>query len=143
MSSNSAISIGELKESYEKYSKKLRERVTELKGCSPKNKDAASKRVEKFLNDFKKAFNMDKKVSREDDNFIEALREYPEGTLAAHYTKLWDNLNEFETMNLEREELLTFIDSAVLEFSRQFVESNRREFAAELADADIGYCMFE
>jgi hypothetical protein len=143
LSSKSSTSIGDLKESFEKYSGKLRDCASELEHCSPEIQVQVSDLIGKFLADFMEAFDLDDRVSREDDDFIEALRRYPEDSIAAHYRQLWDTLNELESSNLPLAELSIFIDSAVMNFSQQFVESNSREFAPEMAHADIGPCMFE
>lgn len=143
LSSKSSTSIGDLKESYEKYSEKLRNCVSELEHCSPETQVQVSEYIEKYLTDFMEAFELDERVSQEDDAFIEALRGYPEGSIAAHYKNLWTTLNGLESSELRLAELSTFIDSAVMAFSEQFVESNRREFSVEMADEDIGPCMFE
>lgn len=143
LSSKSSTSIGDLKESFEKYSGKIRDCVSELSDCAPEDQVKVSESVEKFLADFMETFDLDERVSREDDEFIETLRRYPENSIAAHYRTLWDTLNGLESSDLPLAELSTFIDSAVMNFSRQFVDSNTREFAADMADEDIGPCMFE
>lgn len=141
MSSKSSVSIGELKESFEKYSAKIRECLFDLRNCSPENQVKASSYIENYLNNFKEAFGLDERVSQEDDMFIETLRSYPEGSIASNYAELWDTLNGLEAQKLSSHELLIYIDSAVLSFSREFVDSNHREFATEIADEVIAPCM--
>lgn len=140
-SSKSSVSIGELKESFEKYSAKIRRHLSDLRHCSPENQVKASAYIEKYLSDFKEAFELDERVSQVDDMFIEALRRYPKGSIASHYAELWDTINGLESQKLSSQELLIYIDSAVLSFSREFVDSNHREFATEIADDVIAPCM--
>lgn len=73
----------------------------------------------------------------DDQYFIERLREFPEGSAAALYAYLWTTLNEVDDMQLNRDEKVLYIDSAVKYFSREFYTVNRRNFAAELADPSI------
>ena len=141
LSSKSSVSIGELKESFEKYSDKIRGCLLDLGNCSPENQVKASTYIEKYLSDFKEAFELDERVSQNDDMFIETLRSYPQGSIASHYAELWDTINGLEALNLSSPELLLYIDSAILSFSREFVDSNHREFATEMADEVIAPCM--
>lgn len=87
------------------------------------------------------AFGLNERVSQKDDMLIEALRRYPADSFAFSYADLWDTLNSLEAQNLPSQELLTFIDSAVLTFSERFVRAHLHEFATELEDEVIRTCM--
>ena len=141
-SSKSSTTIGELKETVEKYSEKLIKLVRECDYLNPENQIQAFELVKAFLPQVDGNSVLDENVSRADDHFIENLRSLPPGTIAAHYTELWNSLNSLESQNLPREELLMFLDSAVVNFTGQFTASVNQDLGDIVTDPEMNHCLF-
>lgn len=60
------------------------------------------------------------KKSRSNDEFIDKLSEYPEGTLAFKYSTLWNNLTELNNLELSKSELKQSMIQLIEDFSQDF-----------------------
>ena len=98
--------------------------------------------VQVFLSEIGGNSVLDENVSKADDHFIESLRMLPGGTIAAHYTELWNSLNTLEAQNLPREELLMFLDSAIVNFTGEFTASVNRDLRDVAIDPELNQCLF-
>lgn len=137
-SSKSSSSIGDLKETIDKYSKKLVDLINDCCYLTPERQIQAFELVKAFLDEFG---NLDENISCADDHFIEYLRTLPPGTIASHYAELWNSLNALEAQNLPRDELLMFLDSAVVNFTRQFTTSVNRDLGDLATNPELG-CIY-
>lgn len=132
-------SVDDFKETFDNYSKKLLDVIQDCSYLSPENQVRASELVKAFLDEFG---GLSEEVAEADDFFIEKLRSLPRGSIGAHYAELWDSINSLQAQNIPRDELLMFLDSAIVNFTREFtITANRDIFTSSEPKPELR-CIF-
>lgn len=109
---------------------------------APENQIQAYELVKSFLNQLDEHSPLDENVSTADDHFIEGLRVLPFGGVASGYVKLWNSLNVLEAQNLSHEELIPLLDSAVVDFTREFTAAVCSDIEEVISDPIANTCLF-